>query len=286
MAAKSLTQLINETVASGQVHLPVYPAVARQVDELLQQGPPAAPTLARLISHDPVLACNLFRAANSAFYQGLHKVLTIDEAITRIGTERTGRVIEAACRDGELCPRGRLAPRYITPLWQHALGCALGARWLAERCGYPNLADQAQLSGLLHDIGKLYLLATLEQIAGSGDLELILSDQLVDEVLAGMHVEMGLRLVEEWTLPDDFAGVVGRHHEIDIDNQDIVVALVRLANKGCRKVGLGWQTEPDLVMPTTAEAQFLGIDEIALAEYEIMLEDHFGLAGSMPGATA
>ncbi len=51
--------------------------------------------------------------------------------------------------------------------------------------------------------------------------------------------------------------------------------MVKLANKGCRKVGLGLEHHPELVLPTTGEAQFLGIDEIALAEYEIMLEDKF-----------
>ena len=64
------------------------------------------------------------------------------------------------------------------------------------------------------------------------------------------------------------------------------MALVKLANKGCWKVGLGWKTGPDLVLPTTAEAQFLGINEIALAEYEIMLEDHFGLAAGQPVRSA
>jgi hypothetical protein len=43
---------------------------------------------------------------------------------------------------------------------------------------------------------------------------------------------------------------------------------------------LGWEADPDLVLPTTAEALFLGIDEIALAEFEIMLEDRFQLPGA------
>jgi hypothetical protein len=33
--------------------------------------------------------------------------------------------------------------------------------------------------------------------------------------------------------------------------------------------------DADLVLPTTGEAQYLSIDEIVLAEYEIMLEDKF-----------
>ncbi|MDH3998166.1 MAG: hypothetical protein OET90_04940, partial [Desulfuromonadales bacterium] len=57
--------------------------------------------------------------------------------------------------------------------------------------------------------------------------------------------------------------------------QDIIVALVRLANKACSKIGLGLTVQPELILPTTAEAQFLGVNEIVLAELEIMLEDQF-----------
>lgn len=278
---KPLTELINDAIDAGKVYLPVYPAVAHQVDTVLSHGHRDTATLAKLISHDPVLACSLFRAANSSFYQGLHKVLTIDEAMTRIGMERTVEVIEGACRDGELCPQGRLIPRYLPALWQQALGCALGAHWLAHRCGYQALAEQAHLAGLLHDIGKLYLLATLEQISTCAGIDTVLADQLVEEVLENMHVELGLRLIDDWHLPNAFAVAVGRHHQAGLDAQELMVALVELANKGCRKVGLGRESDPHLVLPTTAEAQFLGIDEISLAEYEIMLEDRFGLAPVM-----
>jgi hypothetical protein len=63
-----------------------------------------------------------------------------------------------------------------------------------------------------------------------------------------------------------------------------VVTLVRLTNLGCHKVGLGWKSDPDLILPTTAEAQCLDIDEITLAEYEIMLEDRYQQAPASAGS--
>jgi HD-like signal output (HDOD) protein len=122
--------------------------------------------------------------------------------------------------------------RYFAPLWRHSLGCALGAGWLARRCGYQALVDQVHLSGLLHDVGKLLLLAILQQGAACDGTGTPLSDTLVEEILASMHVELGLRLVAAWNLPDEFAAVIGRHHEPELDSQDIIVALVKLANKG------------------------------------------------------
>lgn len=275
MANKSLAEVIKDMIDADRVRLPVHPKVAQQVTACLASEGADSTRLWALVGHDPSLLCNLFRAANSSFFSGLQKTLTIDEAVTRLGASKASQVIERACREGEGCPQGELLPRYMPSLWQHAQGCALGARWLANRCGYQGLADQAYLAGLLHDIGKQFLLAALEEVTSCGEFGMTLSDQLVKEVIATMHVEQGLRLFEEWKLPEVYKEVVADHHEAELDTQNIVVALVKLANKGCRKAGLGLSRDQDLVLPTTGEAQFLGIDEIVLAEFEIMLEDKF-----------
>jgi len=275
LSNKSLTETIKEMVDADRVRLPVHPKLARQVSECLIAEGPDSKQLWSLVNRDPALICNLFRAANSSFFAGLQKTLSVKEAVTRLGSDKAAQVIERACQEGEGCPQGALLPRYMPSLWQHAQGCALGARWLANRCGYQGISDQAYLAGLLHDVGKQFLLAALEEMSSCGEFGMTLSEQLIQEVLATMHVEQGLRLFEEWNLPEAYQEVVANHHAEELDTQNIVVALVKLANNGCRKLGLGLTQSPDIVLPTTAEAQFLGIDEIALAEFEIMLEDQF-----------
>jgi len=275
LSNKSLTEFIKEMVDADQVKLPVHPKLSQQILICLAAEAPDSKQLWALVGHDPALLCNLFRAANSSFFAGLQKTLSIEEAVTRLGSSKASEVIERACRESKDCSQGEFLPRYMPCLWKHAQGCALGARWLANRCGYQGLADQAYLAGLLHDIGKQFLLAALEEMTSCDDFGMTLSDQLVQEVITTMHVEQGLRLFEEWNLPEVFKEVVSDHHDEELDTQNIVVALVKLANKGCRKAGLGLVRHPDIVLPTTGEAQFLGINEIVLAEFEIMLEDQF-----------
>lgn len=280
MAGKPLPVLINERIASGRLPLAVHPDIVREIASLSRPERPEATDLGELASHDPMLACCLFRAANSAFYQGLPMVFTIAEAITRIGTASALRELDRACVTGAAGYRGQLLAFYLPPWWRHALGCALGARWLANRCGYQAIAAQAHLSGLLHDIGKLFLFTALESIVDSGEAGITPGSQLIEEVLESMHVEVGVKMAAAWNLPGGYAAVIGRHHEPELDSQEVVIALVRLANQVTHKLGLGGKSAPDLVLPTTAEAQFLGIDEIALAECEIMLEDRFGLVAT------
>ncbi len=284
MAEKSLTELVNEMADADKVRLPVAPAVIRQVRQCLSDTEVGAGALWVQVNQDPALLCNLFRAANSSFFAGLQKTITVEEAVTRLGMQKAVEVIERATRDSEGCVKGPLLTRYMPLLWQHFQGCALGASWLASRCGYPGLTEQAYLAGMLHDIGKQFLLVALEEISSSGKSGLVLTEQLVQEVLSNMHVSMGLRLFEEWHLPEVYREIVADHHEDGLESQSIVVALVKLANKGCRKAGLGLERQPDLTLPTTAEAQFLGIDEIVLAEFEIMLEDRFFSGRPAPAA--
>jgi HD-like signal output (HDOD) protein len=275
MSSKPLTSIIQELVEADRVRLPVHPVVARQVAACLKQSEDGSEQLWEFARRDPALLCYLFRAANSSFYAGLQRTLSLGEAITRLGGAKAVEAIRQACTESGECTTDSLMSRYMPALWLHAQGCAIGARWLAQRCGYEDLSEQAYLAGMLHDVGKQFLVAVLDEIVRAGEFGMALSDQLLSEVLTTMHVEQGKRLFDNWNLPEAYRDVVAEHHEENPESPDVVAALVKLANKGCKKIGLGLHREADIVLPTTAEAQFLGIGEIALAEFEIMLEDHF-----------
>ena len=104
------------------------------------------------------------------------------------------------------------------------------------------------------------------------------------DAIARQPIEQGRRLFEKWNLPEVYKEVVTEHYDEELDTQNIVVALVRLANLGCRKLGLGLGKYPEIVLQTTAEAQFLGIEEISLVEFEIRLEDQFLAGKSAPAS--
>ena len=167
MANKSLTEIIEELVNADQVRLPIDPKVAQQVTAHLASEGPESGRLWSLVGRDPGLICNLFRAANSSFFAGLQKTLTIEDAVTRLGFRKAGQVIESACKTGQERSQGKLLQHYMPRLWQHSPACALGARWLANRCGYQAIVDQVYLAGLLHDIGKQLLPAVLAETSSA-----------------------------------------------------------------------------------------------------------------------
>ena len=182
MANKALAEIITEMIDADRVHLPVSPELPGQVKACLAERDAGSSRLWLLVGKDPALICRLFRAANSSFYAGLPKTLSIGDAVTRLGHDQAVRIVEETCFSCDHSTAGELVSRYLPGLWQHAQGCALGARWLARRCGYLTLAEQAYFGGLLHDIGKFVLLAALQTVAGKKALDTDFSEALLEFV--------------------------------------------------------------------------------------------------------
>ena len=68
--------------------------------------------LERIISRDPSLASELLRLANSSFYGGLEKVVSIHEAVMRIGAQRCAELATlVAHKQAYKGARSRAGPR-------------------------------------------------------------------------------------------------------------------------------------------------------------------------------
>lgn len=163
-------------------------------------------------------------------------------------------------------------------LWRHSVGCAIGSNWMATRCGLHELAGEAFFAGLLHDIGKLFILSVLEDIKKSNKIDQQPSDALLNEVMVSLHTVHGYSLMKTWNLPQKYCEIARDHHEEALDSKNNLLVLVRLANKACNKMGIGMHDEPDTVLTATVEADLLGLSEIDMAKLEIILEDSTALA--------
>ena len=274
----SLVEIIHAHLASDRLHLPVFPPLAMQLQDILAQDNCNIQQVAAKIMEDQALASHLLRVANSAFFTGLSKVSTIRDAIVRLGGKQVTSLVMLVTQQQQYRSSHKVFRAYIESLWKHAVSCAMGTKWLAEKSGYRPLAPEAFLAGLLHDIGKLFLLKVLEDIHTSGQYHMNLSKAIVGEVMESMHAEHGARLLQQWNLPELYCDVARDHHKEDYDPNNTVLTMVRLVNLTCHKLGIGMQHDPSLVLAATAEAQALETSEFLLAELEIMLEDAMALA--------
>lgn len=274
----SLLEMIREHSTSEQMKLPVFPAVAVEIQNLIASESFTLDQITDVICRDQAMASHVLRLANSAFFSGLRKIGSIRDAVMRLGAKQIlGCIIAMGQKD---CYRSRIKPlnHIMQTLWRHASACALGSRWLAEKAGYKSLAQEAFLAGLLHDVGKLLLVKAVESVAGTGNVQL--SQPFILELLDTLHAREGYEFMERWNIPETYSHVARDHHAEEFNPDDTLLLCIRIVDQTCRKVGIGMHHEPGIVPATLPEVHSLGIKEITLAELEVTLEDATDLGGS------
>jgi HD-like signal output (HDOD) protein len=84
--------------------------------------------------------------------------------------------------------------------------------------------------------------------------------------MAKVHTECGAELLKTWNMPEAFVNVVASHHVAVGEDDDALLAAIRLADLACNKLGIGLREASDSYLAATAEAGTLRLTEIAAAE--------------------
>ena len=268
----SLLDVINRYIAADTLSLPVFNNAAVRLQMELVKPEPDLRVIEQVITSDQALSSQVLKIANSAFYRGLVEVGTVRAAIIRLGMREIGRIVLMAASEQHFRSRDRTIALVMKKLWQHSVGCAYGTAWLARRrdCGVEQ--SQAFFAGLFHDVGKLFVLMVIEQIKRKNK-SLKLTDSLLMEAMNRLHAREGSRLLTRWNMPEHLHVIARDHHAVEIDAQNRLLVLVRMANLVCRKLGIGLAEDGSLLLAATPEANLLGLTGTDLAELEGALED-------------
>jgi HD-like signal output (HDOD) protein len=161
-----LRRTVESRLRDGRVELPVLPEIAQRVAAASRQDAADPRALAELIRRDPPLAANMLRLANSALYGGSVPIVSLQQAINRLGLERIRQIALAiACEGAVFAVPGHLAA--VRSLFRHSLATATFAGEIA-RLRRRNV-EEAYLAGLFHAVGRpvaMQLLVEIEATAG------------------------------------------------------------------------------------------------------------------------
>jgi len=250
------------------IELPVFNPVALELLQLLGDPSTDIDTIICTINEDQALSAQVLKMANSAAFSGLIRSETIKESAVRLGTRQITNLAMAASQAALHTSDNPLINAIIQDLWAHSHACALGCRTLALKTGNQSLADQAYMAGLLHDIGKLYILKAMERISQDKETGVVLEKGLILEVFSEMHVELGCRLMDHWNIPPVYRAIVADHHLEHIDPQDTLLAIVRLVNITSRRLQLSLNPAVFQEKDLLPECNALRMDESVWADLE------------------
>ncbi len=168
---------------------------------------------AEMLGHDPALAARALRLANSAFYGVPGRVTHLRDAVHLLGRRTLSSLLTVALLASQVEARAG-APLSTAAFWRHALGAAFAARGIAEALHLD--AELAFVTGLLHDIGRLTLVAHFPRELRAAIQLAQGTDQGITEVeeehLGTSHVQVGAMVALHWRFPPGVAQAIALHH--------------------------------------------------------------------------
>jgi putative nucleotidyltransferase with HDIG domain len=211
--------------------VPVFPQAAMQTLNTLRDPAASIPHVVEAARRDPATAGAIIRLANSALYADLEPVSALHVAVARLGFDTARKVVAS------LAMRPLLFLPKLESLWPHSIEVADLAEQLAARAKGID-PGEAYLAGLLHDVGRIALIASslydaarLQGLVQSGCPAVYAEDL----ILRTDHAVIGGLIAAKWRLPGHLVRAIRQHHRPETATTPIAQLLYlaeRLAGSG------------------------------------------------------
>jgi HD-like signal output (HDOD) protein len=221
-------------LSGGKVDLPSFPEVAVRVRRVLSDPKSSVDQVVRVVGSEPALAARLMRIANSASLNRSGKVISeLRTAISRIGYNMV-RSASIAFAMAQIRNSNKLKglEHHLQDVWERSTRVAALGYVLAKDCTRSRInPDEAMLTGMMHSIGKLYVLTR-----AAAHPDLFANTKVLDEILEQWHPSIGKAILENWEFSEAMAQAVGDQEDLDRRDPEIadlsdVLAVAVLINR-------------------------------------------------------
>ena len=238
------------------------PAAVTRLASLIDDPTADAAAIGRVLELDARLTGDVLRLANSAWSQPTRPILTVRDAVKRIGAAVILKLAVGARTAAQLRSPSEAYELGEGELWRHSVAAALAAERLQ---GYASVAipGAAFTAALLHDVGKVPLnrrlgdsgLRRLWSLVDVGGITPLAAER---QLLGTDHAEAGAAIARQWGLPDVLAEAIGAHHDPDSEPTPVSDA-VHVANLVAKFIGVGLGSDGMDVNMSDAAAHRLGL---------------------------
>ena len=208
-------QELAEDLNSKNIALPSFPDVVINIRSALEDPSCSAEQLGDVVRTDPVLVARLLMAANSAFHNraGI-EIVDLNLAISRLGFEvvRNTAITLAVEQIFNASQHEELRDAFKA-IWTSSLSLASMCFVIARNTDTVN-PDNAFLCGLLHEVGKLYILTKAR------DYPNLMGDpDSLGTVLDQWYTSIGRSIIESWGFSDEIADSLEFEENLSDDSE-------------------------------------------------------------------
>lgn len=208
---------------------PLMGEVGKAVNRCMEAGDINLEMLEQEFGHDPQITACLISAANSAARHVGMPCQTLLQALSRLGVAHALNLMLAVALQRAATLDDPLLKEHAERFWQLSRHTADGAFALAESLGAD--ADRCFTAGLLHCLGDLALLRSLQDWSGAGGA---LSESEVDAALAEHGASFGSALRTRWRLPLELRNLIAAAYALNGGVLSREALIVNLAANAAR----------------------------------------------------
>ncbi|MGZ8938401.1 MAG: HDOD domain-containing protein [Limisphaerales bacterium] len=254
-------------VIGGLGSLPGPPDTYLRLEEVLNSAYSSLNDVAAVVEQDLRVTAKLLQIVNSAHFGIARQIVSPREAVQLVGVEVV-RGLLLGLQAFSVYKSAKKAPP--NDLWDHSLKIALAARRIAQSQGLTHeQSEKAFLAGLLHDIGKIVLLANVPDeylevttFARTCNIPIHVAEQ---RKFGATHAQIGAYLLALWGIQEDVVRIVQHHHsmeEFSEDGEFAVLAAVHAAHAtDCNS-----KTPYPLNLPLLASKGLEGMEKVVETE--------------------
>jgi HD-like signal output (HDOD) protein/CheY-like chemotaxis protein len=202
-----------KTVVSRLRSVPSLPIIYDELMAVLRKEDPPLSQIENIIAKDVGMAAKILQLANSAFIGARGRVSNLLQAVSLIGTETVRTLVLSVHVFSHFDNNSDVAP-FLPALWEHSAASAGLAQQIAVAENSPKaVVDESFTAGLLHDIGKVVLLAEFPREYSpilTKNFGMISPHEL--EKFGCTHAQVGAYLISIWGLPVPLVRAVAFHH--------------------------------------------------------------------------
>jgi HD-like signal output (HDOD) protein len=209
-AALAFLQRLATEISQGTVDLPCFPNVVVRISAALANPDTTSDQVVTIVGAEPRLAARLLQTANSAAFNTAGKPVTqLRSAITRIGQLMVQNIaMQYAVLQMQNAEPLRAIARPLTELWNKSIAVASISQLIAERTKVHT--DEAYLAGLLHGIGRLYIMAR----AAEHSTDVSHPNSWMD-LLDGWQASIGKAILENWGFSENTCDAVADQRDYE-----------------------------------------------------------------------
>ena len=209
--AFAFVQALASELSRGKVDLPSFPDIALRVRKVLGDEEVTQEQVVRVVGSEPALAARLMQIANSAALNFTGKPINdLRTAINRMGHNMVrSAAIAFAMSQLKKVDSLKGLEKPLDELWKSSAAVAAMSHAVAKRYSKVN-PDTGMLAGLLHGIGKLYILTR------SSKHPALFADQATyNQIVRDWHSPVAKALLENWDMAGEIVVAVSDYEDIE-----------------------------------------------------------------------